>query len=85
MSNLHVQFSVEAFEFLGTESMRPNLTLVPPRAVPDDPLWEVYRDMMAEGFVDEVAINQAAEEVAAWYSNPDAFNLVGLLFVAGQV
>jgi ubiquinone/menaquinone biosynthesis C-methylase UbiE len=84
LSDLHRQFTVEEFEFQGSESMVPQLTLVPPRDMPDDPLWEVYTDMMAEGFVDKAAIDQAAEEVAIWYSNPDAFNLVGLLLVAGR-
>jgi hypothetical protein len=40
--------------------------------------------MMAEGFVDEATIDQAAEEISAWYSDPDGFNLVGLLLVAGK-
>jgi hypothetical protein len=81
---VHIQFTVEEFEFPGSEGMIPRLTLVPPQDVPDDPLWEVYRDMIAEGFVDEAAIKQATEEVAAWYSHPDAFHLVGLLMVAGR-
>jgi hypothetical protein len=79
-----MQFRVQAFEFPGSEGMAPWLTLIPPRSVPDDPLWDVYRDMMADGLVDEAAIDQAAEEVTAWYSNPDAFNLVGLLLIAGK-
>jgi len=79
-----MQFTVEEFEFPGSEYMVPCLTLVPPRGVPDDPLWDVYSDMRAEGLVDKAAIDQAAEEVTAWYSNPDAFNMVGLLFVAGR-
>ncbi len=84
LSDLHMQFTVEEFEFQGSESMVPHLTLVPPRDMPDDPLWEVYADMIAEGFIDAAAIDQASEEVAVWYSNPDAFNLVGLLLVAGR-
>ena len=84
LADLRVQFTVEEFEFPGSEDMAPRLTLVPPRDQPDDSLWDVYRDMIAEGFTDEAAIDQAAEEVVAWYSNPDAFNLVGLLFVAGR-
>jgi ubiquinone/menaquinone biosynthesis C-methylase UbiE len=84
LSDVQMQFTVKQFEFPGSEGMVPSLTLIPPRSEPDDPLWDVYRDMMAEGFIDEAAINQAAEEVVAWYSNPDAFNLVGLLFVAGK-
>jgi ubiquinone/menaquinone biosynthesis C-methylase UbiE len=84
LSDLHMQFTVSKFEFPGSEDMAPWLTLIPPRSVPDDPLWDVYRDMIAEGFLDEAAIDQAAEEVTAWYGNPDAFNLVGLLLVAGK-
>ncbi len=84
LSDLHLQFTVEEFEFEGSESMVPQLTLVPPREMPDDPLWEVYRDMIAEGFIDAAAIDEASEQVASWYSNPEAFNLVGLLFVAGR-
>lgn len=84
LSDLQIQFSVESFEFFGSEEMVPYLTLIPPRSAPDDPLWDVYRDMMAEGFVDEATINQATEEVTTWYSNPDAFHFVGLLFVAGR-
>jgi ubiquinone/menaquinone biosynthesis C-methylase UbiE len=84
LSDLQLQFTVERFEFPGSEDMVPGLTLVPPRSVPDAPLWDVYRDMIAEGLVDEAAIDQAAEEVTAWYNNPDAFNLVGLLLVAGK-
>jgi len=84
LSDLQVQFTVKQLEYPGSDDMVPALTLIPPRGMPDDPLWEVYRDMMAEGLVDEAAIDRASEEVAAWYSNPDAFNLVGLLFVAGR-
>ena len=84
LGDLDMQFRIQAFEYPGSEDMAPWLTLIPPRSVPDDPLWDVYRDMMADGLVDEAAIDQAAEEVTAWYSNPDAFNLVGLLLVAGK-
>jgi SAM-dependent methyltransferase len=84
LSELHMEFTVQAYEFTGSQDMVPHLTLVPPRSAPDDPLWEVYRDMVVEGFVDEAAIDQAAEEVRAWYTAPDAFNLVGLLMVAGR-
>jgi ubiquinone/menaquinone biosynthesis C-methylase UbiE len=84
LSDLQTEFTVEEFEFLGSEKNAPSLTLVPPRGEPGDPLWDVYRDMMAEGFVDEATIDQAAEEISAWYSNPDGFNLVGLLLVAGK-
>jgi ubiquinone/menaquinone biosynthesis C-methylase UbiE len=84
LSDLQMQFSVESFEFPGSEQMVPYLTLIPPRGKPDDPLWDVYRDMMTEGFVNPDDIDQATEEVAAWYSNPNAFHFVGLLFVAGR-
>lgn len=84
MSELHMQFAVESFEFPDSVDRDPDMTLVPPSSVPDDPLWQVYTNMMAGGFVDEATIGQAAEEVAAWYEDADAFNLVGLLTVAGR-
>lgn len=79
-----MKYHVETFEFQGSPELAPCMTLIPPDDVADDPLWDVYRDMIAAGFVDEADIDLAAEEVAAWYRNPNAFNLVGLLFVAGR-
>lgn len=84
LSDLQMQVTVETFEFSGSPETAQCMTLIPPRDVADDPLWDVYRDMIDEGFLNEVEIDQAAAEVAEWYNNPDAFNLVGLLFVAGR-
>jgi SAM-dependent methyltransferase len=84
MGELRMQFTVESFEFLDSVDIDPSMTLVPPSSVPDDPLWEVYTNMMADGFVDEDTIGAAADEVVAWYGDADAFNLVGLLTVAGR-
>jgi len=39
---------------------------------------------LTEGFVEDAAIDQAAKEVSAWYTNSDRINLVGLLLVAGK-
>ncbi len=84
MCELRMRFTVESFEFLDSGDIEPSMTLVPPLNVPDDPLWEVYANMMADGFVEGTTIDQAAEEVAAWYEDADAFNLVGLLTVEGR-
>ena len=84
LSDLHMEFTIDVIEYQGSEQSAPSLTLIPPRGDPNDPLWDVYRDMISEGFVDETAIDQAAEEVASWYRNPNRFNLIGLLLVAGK-
>ena len=84
LRELRMAFTVETFEFAGSPEKAPSMTLIPPRDKGDDPLWDVYCDMIAEGFVEEADIERAADEVAAWYRDPDAFNLVGLLFVAGR-
>jgi len=84
MSELRMHFTVESFEFPDSEDSDPSMTLVPPVSAPDDPLWEVYANMIADGFVDAATIDRATEEVAAWYRDADAFNLVGLLTVAGR-
>jgi len=84
LRELQMRFRVETFEFAGSADMARNMTLIPPREAREDPLWDVYGDMMAEGFLDEAELEQAADEVADWYGDPGAFNLVGLLFVAGR-
>jgi ubiquinone/menaquinone biosynthesis C-methylase UbiE len=84
LRDLQMQFTVETFEFAGSPDKAPSMTLIPPRESPEDPLWDVHRDMIAAGFLDETDLEQAADEVAAWYGDPGAFNLVGLLFVAGR-
>ena len=61
-----------------TEVMYQNLV----RSVDDSAPESVHHCYWPK--VDEAAIDQAAEEVTAWYNNPDAFNLVGLLLVAGK-
>jgi hypothetical protein len=84
MTELCVQFRAENLEYPGSEQMVPHLSLVPPLDKPEDPLWDVYRDIIAEGLIDEAALEEAGEELAAWYDHPHAFNMVGLLFVAGK-
>jgi ubiquinone/menaquinone biosynthesis C-methylase UbiE len=84
MTELDVQFRVENLEYPGSGQIVPSFSLVPPPDMPQDPLWDVYRDITAEGLIDEAALEEAREEVSAWYDHPHAFNMVGLLFVAGK-
>jgi hypothetical protein len=74
----------ESLEYPGSEQMVPHLSMVPPLDAPQDPLWDVYRDIIAKGLIDQAALEEAREEMAVWYRHPHAFNMVGLIFIAGR-
>jgi ubiquinone/menaquinone biosynthesis C-methylase UbiE len=84
MTELRVQFRAESLEYPGSEQMVPHLSMVPPLDAPQDPLWDVYRDIIAKGLIDQAALEEAREEMAVWYRHPHAFNMVGLIFIAGR-
>lgn len=70
MTDVCVQFRVENLEYPGSEQMVPHLSLVPPLDRPQDPLWDVYRDIIAEGFSDE-----AAQVRLSWLIRPISLNI----------
>lgn len=46
---------------------------VPPSDDLSDPLWDVYRDAIDGGFIDENLIEKVRHEIATWFDTPNAF------------
>jgi len=57
---------------------------VPPLDDPSDPLWDVYRDAIDEGYVDQAMIEEARRELATWFDTTDAFLCPFTLFAVGK-
>lgn len=87
LRNLNISYTAGKIEYPGADRMdAPSvMCLVPPHGVSDDPLWDVYRDIVAEGLIAESSIDRARDEIETWYRHPHAFHIWGRITIAGQV
>ena len=85
LTDVDVRLEAEMIESTVADPVRVStMFLLPPPGETDDPLADVYRDIYAEGYLDESTVDQAREEVIAWSNHPYAFIGPMMMFAAGK-
>jgi ubiquinone/menaquinone biosynthesis C-methylase UbiE len=83
--DLNLQVKVFKVDYPGADPMEPSfLDYLPGKDEPDHPFLDIYRDIMAEGLLDQATYDRARQELVDWYQRPFGFRFWALVFIAGR-